>query len=102
MPSLPASEESSDDAEASQRIEAVMDQANKAYDRQDFEEAKAIATKVLSKQPNNVRMMRIIVSASCIAGDPTVAQKYYDKLPKGDRDQMKARCDRYGVTFKDP
>ena len=81
---------------------AIMDQANKAYDRQDFEEARSIAGKLLAKQPNNVRMLRIMVSASCIEGDNAVAQKYYEQLPKGDREQMKSRCDRYGVTFRDP
>jgi hypothetical protein len=84
------------------KLDAVMDQANKAYDRQDFEEARVIAAKVLQKQPTNVRMLRIMVSSSCIEGDNGVAQKYFEQLPKGDREQMKARCDRYGVTFKDP
>lgn len=84
------------------KLDAVMDQANKAYDRQDFEEAKLIAGKVLQKAPTNIRMMRIMVSASCIDGDVAIAQKYYEQLPKSDREQMKMRCDRYGVTFKDP
>src|SRR5262249_49789470 len=89
-------------AVANPKIEAVMDQANKAYDRSDFEEAKAIAGKVLAKQPGNVRMMRIMVSSACIEGDNVIAQKWYEQLPKADRDQMKVRCDKYGVAFKDP
>lgn len=84
------------------RLDAIMDRANKAYDHQDFDEAKAIAGKVLAKQPTNVRMLRIMVSSSCIDGDVAVAQKYYPSLPKYDRDQMKMRCDRYGVTLTDP
>lgn len=84
------------------KLDAVMDQANKAYDRQDFEEARLIAGKVLQKQPTNVRMLRIMVSATCIEGDNAAAQKYFEQLPKQDREQMKTRCDRYGVTFKDP
>jgi hypothetical protein len=84
------------------KLDAVMDQANKAYDRQDFDEAMDIAKKVLRVQPDNVRMLRVMVSANCIAGDPAEAQQYYTKLPKFDRAQMKTRCDRYGVTFKDP
>ena len=87
---------------ANPKLDAIMDQANKAYDHQDFDEAKAIAGKVLSKMPNNVRMLRIMVSSSCIDGDVAVAQKYYPNLPKFDRDQMKVRCDRYGVTLTDP
>ena len=84
------------------KLDMIMDQANKAYDREEFEEARAIAGKVLAKSPNNVRMLRIMVSSSCIQGDNITAQKYYDLLPVGDRAQMKARCDRYGVTFRDP
>ena len=42
----------------------LMELANKAYDRQDFDEATAIAGKVLAKDPTNVRMLRIMVSAS--------------------------------------
>ena len=89
-------------AVANPKADSLMDQANKAYDRQDFEEAKVIAAKVLAKQPTNVRMMRIMVSASCIDGDTPQAQKYYELLPKADRDQMKARCDKYGFSFKEP
>lgn len=84
------------------KLDAIMDQANKAYDRQDYEEARAIAGKVLAKQPTNVRMLRIMVSSSCIDGDTAIAQKYYPQLPKFDRDQMKGRCDRYGVTLTEP
>ena len=87
---------------ANPSIEAVMDRANKAYDHSDFEEAKMIAGKVLSKLPTNIRMMRIMVSASCIDNDIAVAQKWFEQLPKADREQMKVRCDKYGVTFKEP
>jgi hypothetical protein len=93
--------EGSDDQRANPKADALMDQASKAYDRQDFDEARTIAGKVLAKQPNNVRMLRIMVSSSCIDGDSITAQKYYAMLPKFDRDQMKARCDRYGVSFTD-
>jgi hypothetical protein len=87
---------------ANPKLDAVMDQANKAYDHQDFDEAKMIAGKVLARMPNNVRMLRIMVSSSCIDGDVAIAQKYYPNLPKFDREQMKVRCDRYGVTLTDP
>lgn len=91
-----------DETHVNLKMDNMMELANKAYDRQDFDEAIAIAGKILSKDPNNVRMLRIMVSATCIAGDSSVAQPYYEKLPKFDREQMKQRCDRYGVTFKDP
>jgi len=87
---------------ANPKLDAVMDQANKAYDRQEYEDAKAIAATVLAKQPKNVRMLRIMVSSACMEGDGAVAQKWYVDLPKPDRLQMKARCDRNGVTFTEP
>jgi len=105
-PQVQPSDESHDDVPAdgkpNPKLDAIMDQANKAYDRQDFDEAKAIAGKVLAKLPNNVRMLRIMVSSSCIDGDVAIAQKYFPTLPKFDREQMKVRCDRYGVTLTDP
>jgi hypothetical protein len=82
------------------RFQMVMGEANKAYDRQDFDEARSIATRVLAKDPTNVRMLRIMVSSHCIEGDSVAAQTYYDKLPQFDRQQMTKRCATYGVTFK--
>jgi len=81
------------------KLDAIMDDANKAYDRGDFEEAKQVASGVLAKVPGNVRMLRIMVSASCIDGDAAVAQAHYAKLPPADQEQMKVRCARYGVAF---
>lgn len=83
------------------KMDAVMAEANKAYDRGDFDEAKGIALKVIAKDPANTRMLRIIVSANCIDGDSAEAQKHYLSLPPGDREQMKVRCARYGVSFND-
>jgi hypothetical protein len=79
----------------------LMATANKAYDHGDFDEAITIAKKVLSNDPTNVRMLRIMVSSSCILGDAPTAQKHYLLLSIGsnDRADMKKRCDRYGVTF---
>ena len=81
------------------KLAEVMDEANKAYDRGDLDEAKAIAQKVLVASPDNVRMLRIVVSATCISGDTAEAQKAYVLLPKSDREQMKTRCGRYGVNL---
>jgi hypothetical protein len=83
------------------KLDAVMDEANKAYDRGDFEDAKTIAGRLLARLPTNIRMLRIMVSASCIDGDNAVAQVHYTKLPPGDQEQMKVRCARYGITFPD-
>jgi hypothetical protein len=89
------------DAKPSARLDAEMSEANKAYDRGEFDDAKTAAQKVLAKTPGNVRMLRILVSASCIDGDSDTAQKNYLLLPVADREQMKQRCARYGVTFAD-
>jgi hypothetical protein len=106
--SLPAA--NSDDApvlgdvpdKADPRFQMILAEANKAYDRGDFDEARAIANKVLAKDPKNVRMLRILVSSHCIEGDAVAAQTDYDKLPESDRMAMAKRCSTYGVTFKEP
>ncbi len=87
---------------APHKVDALMDQANKAYDRGDLDEARELARRVLGTTPSNVRMLRIVVSASCIAGDTAEAQAAYAQLPKPDREQMKTRCARYGFSFTDP
>lgn len=81
----------------------LMATANKAYDRGDFDEAMTIAKKVLTEDPQNTRMLRIMVSSSCILGDNNDAHQYYVRLPAGgnDRADMKRRCDKYGVTFSE-
>lgn len=81
------------------KLESVMQQANRAYDRGDLDEAKMIATRVLSALPNNARMLRIVVSAACIDGDAANAQANFAKLPQGDQEQMRTRCARYGITL---
>ena len=83
------------------RLDAVMSEANKAYDHGEFDDAKVIALKVLAKDPTSVRMMRIVISAACIDGDGAEAQKHYVNLPAGDREQMKVRCARYGISFNE-
>jgi len=84
------------------KLDAVMAEANKAYDKMDFDEARAIAQKVLKVQPTNARMLRIMTSSHCIEADSAEAQKYFNLLPGPDREQMKTRCARYGVTFSEP
>lgn len=84
------------------KLDAVMAEANKAYDKMDFEEARSIAQRVLKQQPANTRMLRIMTSSFCIEVDGAEAQKWFNLLPGPDRDQMKVRCARYGVTFTDP
>jgi hypothetical protein len=83
------------------KLDAVMAEANKAYDRGDFEEAKTIAARLLARQPANVRMLRIMVSASCLDGDTAAAQASFVKLPPADQEQMRVRCSRYGIALTD-
>lgn len=81
-------------------IDAALAEANKAYDRKDFETARNRALALLEKQvPGNIRMLRVVVSSSCILGEIEVAKKYYDELPQRDRDQMTRRCAQYGITL---
>lgn len=88
---------------ANPKMDALMHEANEAYDHEDYDRAMDIARKVLSKEPNNVRMLRVMVSSACFQDDSVTAQKYYNLLPPHDREQMKARCgDKTGVTFTDP
>ena len=82
-------------------LDALMSEASKAYDKGDFDEAKTFATRALELDAANVRMRRVMVSASCIDGNSIEAQKHYLLLPGPDREQMKTRCDRYGVTFNE-
>jgi hypothetical protein len=91
------------DEHANPRLDSIMDEATKAYDTGDFEQARAIASKVLARTPTNVRMLRIMVSSSCIEGDAQTAQQYYNYLPAWDRQQMRVRCaDKSGITFVEP
>ncbi len=83
-------------------LEAMMDEANKQYDAQEYDQATALANKVLESLPGNVRMMRILVSSYCADSDQEKAQAIYVQLPKRDREQMKVRCERSGVSFTDP
>jgi hypothetical protein len=82
-------------------LDASMAEANKAYDSGDWDQARAGAEKILADQPNNQRMLRIVVSVACLDGDQAAAQKAYDLLPAPDRAQMKTRCARSGVSFSD-
>jgi hypothetical protein len=89
------------DALSGPRLDAAMAEANRAYDRGDLDDAKALASRLLAQQPTNARMLRIMVSASCIDGDSATALASFVKLPAPDQAQMRTRCARYGVSFPD-
>jgi hypothetical protein len=78
-----------------------MTQANKLFDRGDWDEASAQALKMLETDPKNSRMLRIVVSVACFTNDPDKAQKYWALLGDDrDKAQMSVRCSRYGINFK--
>ncbi len=80
-------------------LASAMTESNKMYDRGDFEGARALALKLLDREPDNVRMLRVVVSSSCIMGDADVAAKLWTRLPPADQAQMSQRCARYQVSF---
>ncbi len=80
---------------------AARDEANKLYDRQDYERAIALAEKVLSKEPGDIRMLRVVVSGACQMGDADKAKQFWTQLPEHDKNQMSRRCQRFGITFTD-
>jgi hypothetical protein len=96
-PSSPA--EPPPDLAANLDLDTAMLEANKLYDRHNYEEARALALRLLERQRDSVRMLRVVVSSSCILGDADVAQKHWAALPELDRGQMSARCERFGITF---
>jgi hypothetical protein len=98
-PAITAPPAAADDALTGPKLDAAMDEANRAYDRGDFDDAKTIAARLLAVRPTNVRMLRILVSASCIEGDSATALTSYLKLPAPDQAQMQIRCARFGVSF---
>ena len=65
----------------------------------ELEGARSMALKLLGQEPANVRMLRVVVSSSCIMGDADVATQYWRQLPPSDQQQMSIRCARYQVTF---
>ncbi len=76
-----------------------MVEANRLYDRGDYEAAGRAAEEILEKHPANVKMLRIATSSACIQGDAGAARPHYDKLPPSDQEQIARRCRRYGVEF---
>jgi hypothetical protein len=82
-------------------VKSKMDGANKLYDRADYEGAREAALEILKDHPNQTRMLRVVVSASCIMGDADMAEEYFGALTRDkDRDQMSRRCKRYGVDLE--
>ncbi|MBL8626765.1 MAG: hypothetical protein JNK64_36090 [Myxococcales bacterium] len=75
-------------------------EANKLYDRGDYDGARQLAIKLLTEAPGNVRLLRVVVSSSCILGDAEQANQYAPQLPPPDRDQMADRCAKFQIALK--
>jgi regulator of protease activity HflC (stomatin/prohibitin superfamily) len=86
-------------ADSPQTIAEKMTEANRLYDRGDYEAAAQMAKEVLKSQPQNVKVLRIAASTACILGDGNEARVYYDQLPERDQQQIARRCRRYGIEF---
>ncbi len=76
-----------------------LNEANRLYDKADYEGSREAALEVLGSHPNNVRMLRIVVSSSCIMAEEEMAVRYYQSLPDRDKRQMARRCERFGIKF---
>jgi hypothetical protein len=88
-------------AAAAMAASLQFDEANKLYDRRDYEEARTLALHLLRQHDTSVRMRRIVVATSCIMGDQDLAQQHYLFLPAKDRGDMRERCTPYGLTFRE-
>ena len=75
-------------------------EANKLYDRGDYDGARSLAVKLLGEAPGNVRLLRVVVSSSCIMGDGDTANQYAGQLPAPDRLQMVDRCAKFQIALK--
>lgn len=87
------------EGDAQLEISSARDEANRLYDKMDFEGALEKARSVLEKAPGDIRMLRIAVSAACLLGDSDKAKRYWLELPPHDQEQMTRRCQRFGITF---
>jgi hypothetical protein len=84
---------------ASADITELMDVATRYYDRGDYQTAEEIAVSSLERFPQNIKMLRIVVSTSCIMGNETQARGYYEQLPARDQRDMKRRCTGWGIEL---
>jgi hypothetical protein len=79
----------------------LMDEANRAYDRQEYDDAVKISQKLLAAEPGNIRLLRIVVSSACQMGDFDTADGAFQQLPPFDQQQMNKRCmEKAGMAFK--
>jgi hypothetical protein len=74
--------------------------ARRLYGRRRYEQAFELAVQLLEEEPNNRRVLRVVIASACIMANPTDAEKYYQRLKMArDRKQMQRRCNAYGVEI---
>lgn len=89
------------DLEGDPRLETsnAKDEANRLYDKMDYEGALTKAMAILEKEPGDIRMLRVATSSACQLGDADKAKQFWGQLPPHDQNQMTRRCQRFGITF---
>jgi hypothetical protein len=95
----PAPEVEAQVFDAKTDLKTQMNEANRLYDKADYEGAREAALSVLVNNEFNVRMKRIVVSSSCIMAEEGPAREHFADLPARDQRQMARRCKRYGIEF---
>ena len=76
--------------------------ARKLYGKRRYEQAYELALKLLEEEPNNRRVLRVVIASACVMAKPEEAESYYErlKMPR-DRTQMRRRCKAYGVELSE-
>jgi len=80
-------------------LEQRMDEVSSFYDRGDYQAAQDKALEVLESSPRNIRMLRVVVSTSCMFGELERARDLNTRLPKKSQEDMRKRCKRYGYDL---
>ncbi|HEY1554806.1 MAG TPA: hypothetical protein VGF94_08230 [Kofleriaceae bacterium] len=80
---------------------SALARATAAYERQDYDEAMAIARDALAESPGDAGMLGVAVSSACARGDDKVAQQFYGQLPRDKRTDLRALCNRFGIALAD-
>jgi hypothetical protein len=74
-------------------------EANRLYDRGDYESASQLADEILKEDPDNARVLRIATSSACVMGEADKAKGLYARLSPRDQRKIVRRCKRYGIEF---
>lgn len=91
-----------DDGEPADLTGSRAGEASRLYDQREYDEAIKLSQAILASEPDNVRVMRVLISSACASGDVGLANTYYAKLTRvKDKRDMKKRCERFGAVIED-